>query len=207
MELSKNTGGDTFDYRQYDRIWQRVAPELTPYPEVRQTDSGAVPDAAMESLPGAQADPCCMGSAAQESLEVLTGFIEEELADCRHYLALARCAPNANEARILREIAADEGEHARRLMAVHYLITGHCYQPAIVCQQLQLLPWCQALRERYHAEACGGFNYIRAAEGTTDPCLSKLLTALSEAEYRHADTLLAMLSRALRQARSSRPCC
>ncbi len=207
MELSKNTGEDTFDYRQYDRIWQRVAPELTPYPEVRQTDSGAVPDAAMESLPGAQADPCCMGSAAQESLEVLTGFIEEELADCRHYLALARCAPNANEARILREIAADEGEHARRLMAVHYLITGHCYQPAIVCQQLQLLPWCQALRERYHAEACGGFNYIRAAEGTTDPCLSKLLTALSEAEYRHADTLLAMLSRALRQARSSRPCC
>ena len=92
-------------------------------------------------------------------------------------------------------------------MAVHYLITGHCYQPAIVCQQPQLLPWCQALRHRYHAEACGGLNYIRAAEGTTDPCLGKLLTALSETEYRHADTLLAMLSRALRQARSSRPCC
>ena len=197
MELSKNTGGDTFDYRQYDRIWQRVAPELTPYPEVRQTDSGAVPDAAMESLPGAQADPCCMGSAAQESLEVLTGFIEEELADCRHYLALARCAPNANEARILREIAADEGEHARRLMAVHYLITGHCYQPAIVCQQLQLLPWCQALRERYHAAACSGMNYLRAGEETTDPCLSRLLTELGEASYRRAEALMALLERAL----------
>ena len=74
---------EVYDYRQYDRIWQRVAPNLEPYPEVRQGETavpavqtGALPagtdaltpaQVRQESqLPGAEADPCCMGSAAAE---------------------------------------------------------------------------------------------------------------------------------------------
>ena len=75
-------GPEVYDFRQYDRIWQRVAPGLEPYPE----EGEAVPAARTEEtalmqrgrqesqLPGAQTDPCCMGSAAAEMLEVLTGF-------------------------------------------------------------------------------------------------------------------------------------
>ena len=59
--------------------------------------------------------------------------------------------------------------------------------------------WCPALRERYHAAACGAMNYLRAADGTTDPCLSRLLTELGEDEYRRADQLLALLERGMRQ--------
>ncbi len=209
---------DTYDYRQYDRVWQRVAPNLEPYPgfgvpamaelaggapapvqpaqqPVQQPAQSAV-IAAEEQLPGAQADPCCMGSAAEEMLEVIEGFIEAELADRRYYLAFARQAPSWARQR-LREIAADAGEHAKRLMAVYYLVTGACYQPSISCERLFVNRWCAALRERYHVEACNGMNYVRAAEGTTDPCLTKLLTELSKESYRHADQLLAMLEKAL----------
>ena len=129
-------------------------------------------------------------------LEVLTGFIEDELADRRYYLALVRQAPSWARQR-LRDIADDEAAHARRLLAAHYLITGQCYRPAVRHGPVCVGQWCAALRERYHLEACSGFNYARAADGTTDPCLSRLFNELSADEYRHADTILRLLERSL----------
>lgn len=200
---------EVYDYRQYDRIWQRVAPNLEPYPSVRPPEGAVVPAMAeqpavpapvpetpADQLPGAEMDPCCMGSAAAEMLEVLTGFIEEELSDRRYFLALARQAPAWARQR-LREIANDEGVHAKRLMAVHYLITGECYRPAISTERIYVGRWCAAVRERYHGEACNGLNYARAADGTTDPCLARLLNDLSADEYRHAEELMRMLERSL----------
>ena len=201
-EMCGMQGGMACDQEKYERIWRRVAPSLSPYPPGDYTggnEPSRMPAARQDGLltePGAQADPCCMGSAAMEMLAVLEGFIEEELADCRHYAAFARQAPSAARP-VLRQLAADESEHARRLMAAYYLITGKCYQPHVSCDRVYIGPYCPALRERYHAEACGGFNYIRAAEGTTDPCLRKLLTELSEHEYRHANLVMGLLEKAL----------
>ena len=212
---------EIYDYRQYDRVWQRVAPNLEPYPGMRQSPDSknssaeAAPAAAPANsttmmapvsqqtsaaqtaqegqLPGAAQNPCCMGSAAAEMLEVLTGFVEEELGDRRYYLALARQAPVWARQR-LRDIAADEGGHARRLLAVYFLITGECYRPTINCDRICLPGWCAALRERYHEEACGGYNYRRASQETLDPCLHQLLLAFSQDEYRHANAMLCLLS-------------
>ena len=188
---------EVYDFRRYDRVWQRVAPDLEPYPggntavpvQQPQVEPEPVPALARQEsqLPGAAQNPCCMGSAAAEMLEVLTGFIEEELADRRYFLAMSRQAPSWARQR-LRDIAADEGAHARRLMAAHYLITGGA---------VSVGRWCPALRERYHIEACSGMNYARSADGTTDPCLAKLLNELSADEYRHAEELMAMLERAI----------
>ncbi|WP_298031147.1 ferritin-like domain-containing protein [uncultured Dysosmobacter sp.] len=197
---------EVYDFRQYDRIWQRVAPTLEPYPRqeaavpamAEQAPGTSTPPAPPENqLPGAAQDPCCMGSAAAEMLEVLMGFIEEELADQQRFLALSRQAPAWARQR-LREMAADEGLHARRLLAVYYLITGACGHPAAPDRPVFAGRWCEALRERYHGEACNGLNYARAAEGTTDPCLSRLLNELSDDEYRHAGELMRMLERSLR---------
>ncbi len=197
---------EVYDFRRYDRVWQRVAPDLEPYPggntavpvQQPQVEPETVPALARQEsqLPGAAQNPCCMGSAAAEMLEVLTGFIEEELADRRYFLAMSRQAPSWARQR-LRDIAADEGAHARRLMAAHYLITGQCYRPAIAGGAVSVGRWCPALRERYHIEACSGMNYARSADGTTDPCLAKLLNELSADEYRHAEELMAMLERAI----------
>lgn len=194
---------EVYDFRQYDRIWQRVAPTLEPYPapngdqaSTTATQENSMTQRQESQLPGAAPDPCCMGSAAAEMLDVLTGFIEEELEDQRQLLALARQAPVWARQRLLT-MADEEAEHARQLMAVHYLVTGTCYRLHVVQDRICVGRWCPALRERYHNAACSGLNYIRAAEGTTDPCLSRLMKRLSADEYRHADQLLRMLERAL----------
>ena len=193
-----------YDYRRCARVWQRVDPTLDPYPDVRAAAAmaadtpgdglSAAERNAELSLPGAQADPCCMGTAALESLEVLQSFIREELADRRTYLFLARRAPTAEVRQVFRAIASDEGRHARRLLAAVYLITGERYCPAICYPPLRCDGYCAALRERYHEEVCGGFNYRRASQETLDPCLQQLLLAFSQDEYRHANAMLCLLS-------------
>ena len=193
-----------YDYRRCARVWQRVDPTRNPYPDVRATAAmaadtpgdglSAAERNAELTLPGAQADPCCMGTAALESLEVLQGFIREELADRRTYLFLARRAPTAEARQMFRAIASDEGRHARRLLAAVYLITGERYCPAICYPPLRCDGYCAALRERYHEEVCGGFNYRRASQETLDPCLQQLLLAFSQDEYRHANAMLCLLS-------------
>lgn len=221
---------EVYDFRQYDRIWQRVAPNLEPYPGMGQAaaatsvtaPASAVPVASQPpvpvvpaapgtsaaqtrqegQLPGAAPNPCCMGSAAMEMLEVLTGYIETSLSDRRAILALVRQAPSWARQR-LRDISADLTVHARRLMAAYYLITGSCYRPSVGGTQA-VCPggagtgrWCAALRERYHAAACSGMNYARSADDTTDPCLAKLLNGLSADAYRHAEELMRLLERGL----------
>lgn len=193
-----------YDYRRCARVWQRVDPTLDPYPDVRAAAAmaadtpgdglNAAERNAELTLPGAQADPCCMGTAALESLEVLQGFIREELADRRTYLFLARRAPTAEARQMFRAIASDEGRHARRLLAAVYLITGERYCPAICYPPLRCDGYCAALRERYHEEACGGYNYRRASQETLDPCLQQLLLAFSQDEYHHANAMLCLLS-------------
>ena len=146
--------------------------------------------------PGAIQDPCCMGSEAKEMLEVLRGFMEEELMDRRSLLALSRQAPPwARQS--LREMGEEAGSNARDLGAAIFLITGQ--QPPIpqICGQVLLAPWKQALREAYHAKACNALNYARAADGTTDPCLTRLLQRLSRQAYAETEQLMEILQRSL----------
>ena len=215
-------GGAGYDYRRHDRLWQRVAPSMPPYPEGggmtgaagmapsagalpgMGTASGAgtagtgaaAPDAALETLPGAVSDPCCMGSAAKDDLAVLEGFREQELADGRYYQAMLRTAPQAGRG-VLRELVARKQSHGRTLGAFLYLITGRRYGEEGDCQRIYVGNWCPALRQRYHEEACAGFNYLRAADGTADPCLQKAYRRLSEESYQQADWVTGLLEKAL----------
>ena len=84
---------EIYDFRQHDRLWQRVGPGLEPYPETTaeaMPRREELPPAQESQLPGAEPNPCCMGSEAMELLAVLEGYIEEELEDRRRYLALSR---------------------------------------------------------------------------------------------------------------------
>ncbi|MCI9332422.1 MAG: ferritin-like domain-containing protein [Oscillibacter sp.] len=213
---------EVYDFRQYDRIWQRVAPDLEPYPGMmaRQEaavstaplpvaapttpvptippvpESPAVPVPAGPELPGAERNPCCMGTEAAEMLGVITGYIEVALSDRRYLLALVRQAPSWAR-QTLRDMAADLQSQARRLMTAYYLITGQRYRPSLSTERIYVGRWCPALRERYHAAACGGFNYARSAEDSIDPCLAKLFEEMSKESYRHAEELMGLLQRSL----------
>ena len=166
-----------------------AAPMAAPAP-ARNTQTGVM----QNSQPIPADNRCCMISMADEDLQALTNFIEDELSDQRYYQAFARQAPGWAR-RTLMDFAATEGGHAKRLMAVYFLITGICYTPSVSCEKIWIGPWCNALRERYHMETCGGQNYIQAAQSTNDPCLTKVLMELSEEEYGHAAVILEMLQR------------
>ena len=203
---------ETYDFRQYDRIWQRVAPGLEPYP-VSQGDSVPPPAPAAVtpqgtgtalspvqtrqegSLPGAAPNPCCMGTDAQESLEVLEGFMQEELAGSRCCQALAARVRNRQAAQLLCRAASEKRAAARELCAAYFLITGTRYEPAVTLEHICWENLPQALRSFYHQEACNGLNYQRAAEETLDICLTKLLNRLSEQSYRRAEEMMSLLGK------------
>ena len=197
---------EVYDFRQHDRLWRRVQPGLEPYPEAdtsggnqAQTSDAGMTLAQESRLPGAEQNPCCMGTEAAELLTVLEGYIADELTERRLYLALAQRAP-VWARQTMRELAEDEGDHARQLMTARYLITGQCRQPeALPLELVSAGDWCALLRQRYHSEVCGGMNYARTADSTPDHCLAELLNGLSAAEYRHAERIRGLLERCLGQ--------
>ena len=138
-----------------------------------------------------------MGTAARESLEVLEGFIQEELAGCRCCQSLSCKVKNANAAKLLRRIAAEKRRAARDLCAAYFLITGTQYAPAITIERKCWENLAQALRSCYHQEACNGFNYRRAAGETMDLCLQKLFTRLGDQAYRRSEEIMSLLGRIL----------
>jgi len=186
----------TYDYRLYDRIWQRVSPELTPYPQVRERDGESTQSAAGkggEILPGEQRDPCCMGSGAKDDLAVLEGFLTQELAARRCYLSLAGSVCRRDVQQLLRRMGEEKLSAARELRAAIFLIAGTPAQPKVAVEPMRWRSLADALRSCYHQEACDGFNYLRAVDGTADPCLQKLLRRLGEAAWRRADEVMSQL--------------
>ncbi len=210
METTPFGGGQepspAYDYRVYDRVWQRVAPGTDPFSQepdaagmAAPAPRTAAPAPAQEggggNLPGAEPNPCCMGTEARESLEVLESFLQEETAESRCCQALACRAGNREAARLLRQAASEKRTAARELCAAYFLITGNRYTPAVSVERLCWENLHQALRACYHQEACNGFNYQRASEETMDICLRKLFARLSEQSYRRAEALMALLGR------------
>ena len=125
-------------------------------------------------------------------------WIDHELADRQTYCRQMRCAPAAAR-RVLRQLAEEEGAHARKLMGLYYMLTGQCFRPALQPADAEVLPWCAFLRRRYEEECAGGFAYRKAAEEAEDDCLRRILERLAADEYRHAELLLQLLEENLPQ--------
>lgn len=176
----ENEMAQTYDYREYDRIWQRVAPELNPYPEERTAREGG--------------EMCCMGGATQEMVRLLEECIDGEMADRCAYLSYARCAP-AYARRRLQQMAESEGHHAHRLLTVYYLTCGKCYRPAIPACPPAMHEWCPLLRELYHRESCTALRYEQGAAAMEDVCLREIFSQLAEDERCHARQILQLLEK------------
>ncbi|MBD5162934.1 MAG: ferritin-like domain-containing protein [Oscillibacter sp.] len=210
-----------YDFRTYDQVWRRVTPGVDPFssdpsaagmteapqsaapaaPPAAQAASGAVPAPRQEvggnesALPGAEPNPCCMGTNAQDSVEVLEGFIQEELAGSRCCQSLACHVRSQTAARLFRRFACEKQAAAREMCGAYYLITGTRYAPAVTVEHMHWGSLTEALRSCYHQEACGGLNYARASDETTDLCLTKLFGQLSEQAYRRAEDVMSLLGK------------
>ena len=115
------------DYEACREVWKRVAPGEDPYPMADNANTQMSAQDSELTLPGAETDPCCMGSEASVSVEVLQGFLREELGDAQVYAYLSSCTPRREMARAFRALSEDEKRHARDLAAAIYLITGKAY--------------------------------------------------------------------------------
>ncbi|MDE7221229.1 MAG: ferritin-like domain-containing protein [Oscillospiraceae bacterium] len=218
--FSGQTPSPAYDYRVYDQVWQRVAPgtdpfspdpaaagmtespqAMNPIPPVNPAPAAPAASAPAPrqenggegNIPGAESNPCCMGTEARESLEVLEGFLQEELAEARCCQSLACRTRNRQAARLLCQTAAEKRTAARELCAAYYLITGKQYAPAITVEHLHWESLPQALRSCYHQEACNGLNYQRASDESLDPCLQKLFARLADQSYQRAEKVMALL--------------
>lgn len=186
------------DYRTCADVWRRVSPGEDPYPDAHGNmgrDAQLPAASPLTALPGS--DPCCMGSDAAGELEVLQGYIREEMSDAQGFRAFARCAPNAEVRRILRRIAYEEDCHAQQLQAVRFLIAGEPYRVTVYRDAPRIGDYRAALRAHYHEEVCEGFNYARSSEETLDFCLKKIFGELSREEYAHAETLRRLLAKTM----------
>ena len=143
------------------------------------------------TLPGAQADPCCMGTAALESLESRLhprgARRPEDLSFPRAARADGGGAADVPRHRVGRGTARPAS--SRRSLSHH----GRAGLPRDLLSSAALRDgYCAALRERYHEEVCGGFNYRRASQETLDPCLQQLL--LATGRIRPQNAMLCLLS-------------
>lgn len=123
------------DYEACREVWKRVAPGEDPYPMADNANTQMSAQDSELTLPGAETDPCCMGSEASVSVEVLQGFLREELGDAQVYAYLSSCTPRREMARAFRALSEDEKRHARDLAAAIYLITGKAYCPRVCVEQ------------------------------------------------------------------------
>ncbi len=99
-----------------------------------------------------------------------------------------------NQAMALRQMGRDAQRRAQELAAAYYLITGAPLRYGAASVVLPRLPYRELLRRSYHAAACNGLNYARAADATMDICLQRLLQRFSNESYAAADRLLLLLS-------------
>lgn len=204
-----------YDYRVYDQVWQRVTPGMDPFsadpsaagmteapqpisPTPSVNPAASAPASRQESggeavLPGGSPDPCCMGTEARESLEVLEGFLQEELAEAGCCQSLACRVRNRQAARLFQQSAAEKRAAARELCAAYFLITGNPHTSTVTVEHLHWENLSQALRACYHQEVCNGLNYQRAADETLDLCLQKLFARLSEQSYRRSERVMDLL--------------
>lgn len=157
------------DYQKAERVWRRIDPALDPYPEARTAREAS----------GSAGAPWELAEA-----------IEQVLRDRRVY---QRCAAAAGRGRSAwQQLAAEEGESARRLMTLYYLEKGQIYIPAgSVREELPALPLL--LRQQFYRESRMASQLRRAAERAAEDGFRRELTALGERHSRRAETLLRWL--------------
>lgn len=178
MEKEKETVRDTVTC---DRIWQRVDPELNPYPEARAmqtTEQEEKTDGAVEVQ--------------------LAVFIEETLWQQRLYQVYVRRGPTQEARRAMQQLAGMCHQRARRLMAVYFVRTGQAYCPKAEREMPHRdLSWRQALRLLcQEAESCAR-RCGCASRSVEDEGMQTTFDQLSQDWRRQAETVLMLLGQSL----------
>lgn len=175
---------EEMDYQRCDQVWQRVAPDLDPYPEIRAM---AAPEPVGEMCPLKK---------GMMPMDQLRKAIEGELTARRAYLSHARCA-GGSVGRTLMQMASEDGQHACRLKSLYYLLTGECWEQERDCGCADTMSLCRFLRQRYQMEMTAADRYEDWADAMEDECMASMLRQLAEDDRCHAATVMRLLENRL----------
>ena len=164
------------DYQRWDRVWQRVAPELDPYPEER---------AAAAEMEDKAAAPTEVGRVQ------LGTFLEEARRLERRYGHLARVGP-AGARRSMEKLAARNRAWAGHLAALYFVAAGEEYRPRAAAEEPECLPWREILRRCVQEAEEGRCRALAAARSAGEGCLGEAFTALG-AEWKEQEMALMRL--------------
>lgn len=175
------------DYALYDRIWQRVSPELDPYPEIRAAARAASPP-----------QPAAERREQSDSAGDLEKLMGEELAGGRHCLALARQTRNAAAQRLLCRIAGEKRAAVHRLETAYFLAAGVRCDPKLTVEPTAWDRLTDGLRSCYRQEIRSAQHFRQTAKADGDPCLCRLLAELERQALDRAAAVRALLENLLR---------
>lgn len=163
-----NSYGMAEDTLRCDAVWQRILPNMDPYPEARKQAAKRTEAKITES-------------------DILR-YIEDELRDRYCYMALSRKGRTKAEIRCLASIGAAEAAHAKKLEAVYFLMTGK--NPCVSAPELpRICRFADTLRQRYFEEKKAHQEYLGAAQRTEDEKVKELLECLAAEEADHANII------------------
>ena len=164
--------GVLYDYRQCGAIWQRVAPELDPYPQ----EEGAVRLPAERNVPSQEVEQLLYRAAQRR----------------QQYLLRSRRTAQASVRKTLQELATGEGAAVRRLTAVYYVLSGTRWGGPNKCD-LPLQPPEQAAC-RWLRELEEDSRVLRRLAGELEEtCLRRSLEQLAAEAQCRAAVLLHLL--------------
>ena len=170
------------DYRKYDRIWQRVAPELDPYPQARQA-------AEAEKRETRSAGP-------EQKSDVLKDILTEERILYRMYLRCCRRTGDLYARRVMQKLAQEALHRARRMMSAYYILTGSC-PPQPPAGREEKFTWCEWLRRLYQREMQGAERCRTAAGRERELLLRECYEDLMREKEERAAALLSLLERSM----------
>lgn len=162
------------NYRQCAAVWQRVAPDLDPYPQKEEE----------------RAEREC--AAAEDTTAAVARLWREKKERQRQYLQCSRHAPSAEARRTLAVLAEEEAAAVRRLGAVYYVLCGSRAAEE-KNEKEQGKPWHERMRQLYFRAEAAGREMKQLAGELEEPALVRSLMQLAEEECRRAEVLLRLL--------------
>ena len=170
------------DYRKYDRVWQRVAPELDPYPQARR----AAEAGKREDVPARQ----------DQRGDELEHILTQERILYHAYLRCCRCAGDLYARRVMQKLAQEALRCARHLMSAYYILTGSC-PPKPSAGREEGLAWCEYLRYLYQKETKSAAHCRTAARQEKEPRLQEYYENLAREKEKRTAALLELLERSM----------
>ena len=193
-----------YDPQLLARVWARVMQGRTdgegvgrlmpPEGQTRPTAGEPEEESRPRPRPEGTKEPVCFGPEAKRHETMLRQMLEGEWEDARIHRRLAQRA-GGSAARVLSGLARQEREHAGRLGAAWFILTGQRYRWSGHNESRPSVGLAGGLREQFLQEQREAEAYARAAREVNDPCLRTLFEELARQEREHARILYGLLER------------